>query len=73
MKCPKCGMNMSKDSQHIFCTHCGYLDDGKQIHGYEEKKASDLEIYLGKNFDKMSYHKLKVTYGKTEHIHSSIL
>lgn len=53
MKCPKCGMMLSKDTKHTFCTHCGYLDDGKQIHGYKEQQASDLEIYLGKDFDKI--------------------
>lgn len=53
MKCPRCGKKMSKDSSHTFCTHCGYLDDGKQIHGYGDEKASDLEIYLGKDFDKI--------------------
>ena len=53
MKCPRCGNNMSKDSEHTFCTHCGYLDNGEQIHGYEEKQASDLEIYLGKDFNKI--------------------
>lgn len=52
MNCPKCGKLLMKDSQHTFCPHCGYLDDGKQIHGYEEHQASDLEIYLGKDFDK---------------------
>lgn len=53
MKCPKCGKEMLKDHVHAFCTHCGYLDDGKQIHGYEEHQASDLEIYLGKDFEKI--------------------
>ena len=53
MKCPRCGNIMTKDREHTFCTHCGYLDNGKQIHGYEEKQASDLEIYLGKDFDKI--------------------
>ncbi len=53
MKCPRCGMLMSRDKIHNFCTHCGYLDDGKQIHGYTEEQASDLEIYLGKDFDKI--------------------
>lgn len=53
MECPKCGKLMSKDSQHTFCTHCGYLDLGEQIHGYKEELASELEIYLGKDFDKI--------------------
>ena len=53
MKCPKCGKLMSKSQTHTFCTHCGYLDDGKQIHGYVEESASDLEIYLGKDFEKI--------------------
>ena len=53
MKCPRCGKEMSKDHVHTFCTHCGYLDDGKQIHGYQDTQASDLEIYLGKDFDKI--------------------
>lgn len=53
MKCPKCGKVMSKDLAHTFCTHCGYLDAGEQIHGYTEEKNSDLEIYLGKDFDKI--------------------
>ena len=51
MKCPRCGNNMSKDSEHTFCTHCGYLDNGEQIHGYEEHQVSDLEIYLGNTYD----------------------
>ena len=44
MKCPRCGKNMLKANYHVFCSHCGYLDNGKQIYGYEEKQASDLEI-----------------------------
>lgn len=44
---------MSKDKIHTFCTHCGYLDDGKQIRGFREEMASDLEIYLGNDFDKI--------------------
>ena len=51
MKCPRCGKNMLKANHHVFCSHCGYLDNGKQIHGYEEKQASDLEIYLGNDYD----------------------
>ena len=43
MKCPSCGKDMLKSNSHVFCPHCGYLDDGKQIHGYEEHQASDLE------------------------------
>ncbi len=53
MKCPRCGMPMLKDSNHTFCSHCGYLDDGKEIHGYREQQASDLEIYLGQEYDKI--------------------
>ncbi len=53
MRCPRCGNVMTKDRFHTFCTRCGYLDEGEQIHGYEEKQASDLEIYLGKDFDKI--------------------
>ena len=51
MKCPSCGKDMLKSNSHVFCPHCGYLDDGKQIHGYEEHQASDLEIYLGNAYD----------------------
>lgn len=51
MKCPKCGKDMLKSKSHIFCSHCGYLDNGQQIHGYEEKQVSDLEIYLGSDYD----------------------
>lgn len=51
MKCPRCGKLMTRDSQHIFCTHCGYLDDGKQIYGQANNLASDLEIFLGKDYD----------------------
>ncbi len=51
MKCPKCGKDMFKSNSHVFCSHCGYLDDGKQIHGYEEKQVSDLEIFLGNEYD----------------------
>ena len=53
MNCPRCGKLLMKDCHHTFCPHCGYLDDGEQIHGYEEHQASDLEIYLGKDFDKI--------------------
>lgn len=53
MKCPRCNKLMTKDKEHTFCTHCGYLDNGEQIHGYIEEQASDLEIYLGKDFDKI--------------------
>lgn len=51
MKCPKCGKDMLKSNNHVFCSHCGYLDDGKQIHGYQDTQASDLEIYLGNDYD----------------------
>lgn len=51
MKCPRCGKDMFKSSSHVFCSHCGYLDDGKQIRGYTEEQASDLEIYLGNDYD----------------------
>ena len=51
MKCPKCGKDMSTSKSHVFCTHCGYLDNGEQIHGYEEHQVSDLEIYLGNAYD----------------------
>lgn len=47
MRCPRCGNVMAKDCEHTFCTRYGYLDEGEQIHGYEEKHASDLEINLG--------------------------
>ena len=53
MKCPRCGKDMLKSNSHVFCSHCGYLDDGKQIHGYEEKQVSDLEIYLGDEYNKI--------------------
>lgn len=53
MKCPACGKNMSKTNNHVFCSHCGYLDDGKQIHSYKDIKASDLEIYLGDEYNKI--------------------
>ena len=51
MKCPNCGKDMLKSNNHVFCSHCGYLDDGKQIHGYQDTQASDLEIYLGNDYD----------------------
>ena len=51
MECPRCGKDMLKSNNHVFCSHCGYLDNGEQIHGYEEKQASDLEIYLGSEYD----------------------
>ena len=51
MRCPRCGKDMSTSKSHVFCTHCGYLDNGEQIHGYEEYQASDLEIYLGNDYD----------------------
>ena len=53
MKCPRCGKDMSKSNSHVFCTHCGYLDNGNQIHGYTEYQASDLEIYLGDEYHKI--------------------
>ena len=53
MRCPVCGKNMTKTRSHVFCSHCGYLDDGKQIHGYKDRKASDIEIYLGDEFNKI--------------------
>ena len=51
MRCPRCGKDMSTSKSHVFCTHCGYLDNGLQIHSYEEHQASDLEIYLGNDYD----------------------
>lgn len=53
MRCPRCGKEMSTSNNHVFCTHCGYLDQGEQIHGYEEHQASDLEIYLGSDYNKI--------------------
>lgn len=51
MECPRCGKDMLKSNNHVFCSHCGYLDNGEQIHGYEEKQVSDLEIYLESEYD----------------------
>lgn len=54
MHCPNCGRKIYKDTEHQFCIHCGYLDDGKQIRKRDEKRRlSDMEIYLGDDFDKI--------------------
>lgn len=53
MKCPMCGKPLMKDVQHTFCPYCGYLDDGEIIQKYKGNKASDLEIYLGNDYDKI--------------------
>lgn len=54
MKCPKCGRKMIHDQKHTFCLFCGYMDDGTIIKGKsEESKVSDVEIYLGKKYDKI--------------------
>ena len=38
MKCPRCEKNMLKANHHVFCSHCGYLDNGKQIQVMKKNK-----------------------------------
>lgn len=50
MKCPNCGRPLHKN----FCIHCGYMTNGSMINSTKEQSASDLEKYLGKDFDKIT-------------------
>ncbi len=52
-KCPNCGKPLSKNKDHLFCMYCGYLDNGNFIENMPKKNISDLEIYLGEEYDKM--------------------
>jgi len=48
MKCPNCNMDM----KHDYCIHCGYMKNGSTIK-YNKPMASDLENYLGEDYDKV--------------------
>ena len=48
MKCPNCGMSMSKG----YCMHCGYMDNGVIIDTKKVQQASLVECYFGKEYDK---------------------
>lgn len=49
MKCPNCGKLMKKN----FCLFCGYMTNGNIVKKNTNYIFSDLEIYLGKDYDKI--------------------
>lgn len=51
MKCPNCGLDMSKKG---YCMHCGYMDNGVIIDTKKKVQAPDLELYFGDDWDKIS-------------------
>ena len=50
MVCPNCGMEM----KHDFCIHCGYMTNGNFIDTDKIIDDSLLELYLGKDYDKIT-------------------
>lgn len=48
-KCPMCGKPLKRN----FCMHCGYMTNGVFIGKNKPIGISDIEIYLGKRFDKI--------------------
>ncbi len=51
MKCPKCGMKMNKTD---YCFHCGYMTNGNIIDTQKETPPSELELYFGTKYDKIT-------------------
>ncbi len=49
MTCPNCGMKMKKD----YCMHCGYMTNGNFIDTNKAIEVSLMELYLGKDYDKI--------------------
>lgn len=49
MICPNCGKFMKNN----FCICCGFMENGNFIHKTYEKSHSDLELYLGNNYQKI--------------------
>lgn len=49
MKCPNCGMNMSKKG---YCMYCGYMNNGVVIDTKKAEHATSLELYFGEHYDK---------------------
>lgn len=50
MKCPNCGKPLHDNC----CIHCGYMTNGVIIDPQKKQTVSDLEKYLGQNFDKIT-------------------
>lgn len=44
---------MNKDSKYNFCISCGYIDNGNII-SKKQSEIKDIEIYLGKDYDKIN-------------------
>ena len=55
MKCPNCGRKMLSDHTHTFCIHCGYMENGTFIKKKEDSYVSDVEIYLGNEYEVIYY------------------
>ena len=49
MNCPNCGMQMKK----TYCLHCGYMTNGNFIDTKKLMEDSLLELYFGKQYDKV--------------------
>lgn len=50
MKCPKCGMIMSREN----CLYCGYMLNGNVIDTKKMIPLTDLDLYFDKDYDKIT-------------------
>ncbi len=48
--CPNCGMPLQRN----YCLHCGYMTNGIFIGKNKPESISDVEMYLGKRYDKIN-------------------
>lgn len=51
MKCVRCGKNM----RYHFCLHCGYMLNGNVIDTKKKIEASNIEKYLGDDYNDVLY------------------
>lgn len=57
MKCPNCGKSMTKD----FCMYCGYMKTGEFVDYNKEKEVSDIELFLGDDYNKILRNKTYIS------------
>lgn len=50
MKCPKCGMTMSREN----CLYCGYMLNGNVIDTKKLVPLTDLDLYFDQDYDKIT-------------------
>lgn len=56
MDCPNCKRKMRKENESYHCVRCGYMSNGSSIHT-EEREETDLQKYLGTQFETINYNK----------------